>query len=149
MSKTEQKKTVCPDLFDCPFLFIFMLFYSFSSIFIEENFSKNQILLLSPLNMIKFLFLFIFYFSATAFAELQSHNANEIQEEIVDLLNKNKNLNVIEQDKLVQNLLSKLDDESRRKYELWIAELQELEREKAGKLKVSSLNKYNFKYSVI
>uniref|UniRef100_A0AC34PYJ8 Uncharacterized protein n=1 Tax=Panagrolaimus sp. JU765 TaxID=591449 RepID=A0AC34PYJ8_9BILA len=51
------------------------------------------------------------------------------------MLNENRDLNLVEQDAKVQQLLAKLDDESRIKYELWISELKEIENERSQKLK--------------
>uniref|UniRef100_A0AC34RAD1 Uncharacterized protein n=1 Tax=Panagrolaimus sp. JU765 TaxID=591449 RepID=A0AC34RAD1_9BILA len=68
-------------------------------------------------------------------AEVPSSQIREIQSEIVQMLNENRDLNLVEQDAKVQQLLAKLDDESRIKYELWISELKEIENERSQKLK--------------
>lgn len=60
----------------------------------------------------------------------------EIQSSIIQQLNQNRHLNAIEQNKEVQSLLDALEPETRQRYELWISELQELEKEKSKKLRV-------------
>uniref|UniRef100_A0A7E4UPD3 DUF148 domain-containing protein n=1 Tax=Panagrellus redivivus TaxID=6233 RepID=A0A7E4UPD3_PANRE len=59
----------------------------------------------------------------------------EIQSAIVQELNENRNLTAFEQNQRAQSLLDSLDAETREKYELWIKELREIEKERSQKVK--------------
>ena len=74
---------------------------------------------------------------ASTSQESQDESIREIQSAIVQELNKNRHLNAIQQNEEVQTLLETLEPETRESYKLWISELQELEKERTKKLKVS------------
>uniref|UniRef100_A0AC34FW28 Uncharacterized protein n=1 Tax=Panagrolaimus sp. ES5 TaxID=591445 RepID=A0AC34FW28_9BILA len=59
----------------------------------------------------------------------------EIQTAIVQQLNQNRHLNAIQQNEEIKSLLEALEPETRQKYQLWIDELQELEKERVKKLR--------------
>uniref|UniRef100_A0A914YYN7 Uncharacterized protein n=1 Tax=Panagrolaimus superbus TaxID=310955 RepID=A0A914YYN7_9BILA len=67
--------------------------------------------------------------------ENHDEDIREIQSAIVQQLNQNRHLNAIQQNEEVKSLLEALEPETRQKYQLWISELQELEKERVKKLK--------------
>uniref|UniRef100_A0A914PZY9 Uncharacterized protein n=1 Tax=Panagrolaimus davidi TaxID=227884 RepID=A0A914PZY9_9BILA len=84
-------------------------------------------------------FLCIFWISIVGASTIsfsdQDEDIREIQSAIVQQLNQNRHLNAIQQNEEVKSLLDALEPETRERYQLWINELQELEKERVNKLK--------------